>query len=294
VLRRSLMAAHLPFATPPAAPRISVLGAGWLGLPLARHLQAQGYAVAASRTTMASALEMSQLGINAFAIELTADSPLPDSSFWQAPTLLITVPPQRGKSEAEQLAQFGRLIERARASGVQHVLYVSSTSVYADDEPLATEATVLAPTKPGGRVVQQLEQLLQQETAFQTTVLRFGGLIGYDRLPDSGAAILRRSRAADTPMNVIHRDDCVRIIHEIVRQGTWGEVFNACADAHPTRREYYAAAAQAQGFALPDLGPVRPQVYKVVSSEKLKAALHYQFLHPNPLAVFDEQPPQRT
>jgi nucleoside-diphosphate-sugar epimerase len=293
-----MISSPVPGLTPPLPPpahhAISVLGAGWLGLPLAQHLQAQGYEVRVSRTTAAGVLEMSQQGLDAFAIALAAETALPDSPFWHAPTLLITVPPQRDMAEAEQVAQFRRLIERARASGVQHVLYVSSTSVYADDEPLATEATVLAPTKPGGRVVQQLEQLLQQETAFRTTVLRFGGLIGYDRLPDSGAAILRRSRAADTPMNVIHRDDCVRIIAEIVRQGAWGEAFNACADAHPTRRTYYAAAAQAQGFTLPDLGPVQPQPYKVVSSEKLKAALHYQFLYPNPLAVFDEQPPQRT
>jgi len=264
-----------------------VLGGGWLGLPLAQYLQAQGYAVAVSRTSAAGALELSALGLNAFEIALTAEKALPDGPFWQVPTLLVTVPPQRGKAEGEQLAQFARLIERARASGVRQVLYVSSTSVYADDEPLATEATPPAPTKPGGAVVHQLEQLMQRETAFRTTVLRFGGLIGYDRLPDSGAAILRRNRAADTPMNVIHRDDCVRIIHEIVRQGAWGEVFNACADAHPTRREYYAAAAQARGFTLPDLGSVQAQPYKVVSSEKLKAALHYQFSYPNPLAVFD-------
>jgi nucleoside-diphosphate-sugar epimerase len=276
----------------PARRPISLLGAGWLGLPLAQYLQAQGYEVRASRTSAAGASELRALGLEAFAIALAAETPLPDSAFWHAPTLLITVPPQRGKAEAEQLAQFRELIERARRSGVRQVLYVSSTSVYADEEPLATEATAPAPTKPGGAVVHQLEQLLQGEPAFRTTVLRFGGLIGYDRLPDSGAAILRRNRAADTPMNVIHRDDCVRIMHEIVRQDAWGEVFNACADAHPTRRDYYAAAARARGFALPDLGPVQAQPYKVVSSEKLKAALGYQFLYPNPLAVFDEQPAQ--
>lgn len=270
-----------------ATQHISVLGGGWLGLPLAQYLQARGYAVAVSRTSAAAALEMRQRGMNAFAIELTPDSALDDSEFWQAPTLLITVPPQRDKSEGEQLAQYRQLIERARASGVQRVLYVSSTSVYADDEPLATEEVAPAPTKPGGRIVHQLEQLLQQEPAFQTTVLRFGGLIGYDRLPDSAAAIARRQRAIDTPMNVIHRDDCIRIIHEIMRQQAWGEVFNACADAHPTRRDYYATAARARGFTLPDLGPVQPQPYKIVSSEKLKATLRYQFLYPNPLAVFD-------
>ncbi|RYY21410.1 MAG: NAD-dependent epimerase/dehydratase family protein [Cytophagaceae bacterium] len=282
-----MMAATLPALPESASPRLSVLGGGWLGLPLAQYLHAQGYAVAVSRTTAPGVAEVRQLGLPAFELALTAEAALPDSTFWHAPTLLITVPPQRGKSEGEQLAQFARLIERARASGVQQVLYISSTSVYADAEQLATEESVPAPTKPGGIIVRQLEQLLQQEAAFRTTVLRFGGLIGHDRLPDSAAAIQRRHRAFDTPMNVIHRDDCVRIIHEIVRQQAWGEVFNACADAHPTRRDYYAAAARARSFALPDLGPVQPQLYKVVNSAKLKATLNYQFLYPNPLAVFD-------
>ena len=282
------MSANSSLLPESASQRISVLGGGWLGLPLAQYLQAQGYEVAVSRTTAAGVAEVSQLGLRAFELALTAEAALPDGPFWHAPTLLVTVPPQRGRPASEQLAQFARLVERARASGVQQVLYSSSTSVYADNEQFATETTAPAPTKPGGTIVHQLEQLLQQETAFRTTVLRFGGLIGYDRLPDSTAAIERRSRAVDTPMNVIHRDDCVRIMHEIVRQQAWGEVFNACADAHPTRREYYAAAARANGFTLPDLGSVQPQYSKVVSSEKLKARLAYQFLFPNPLAIFEQ------
>jgi nucleoside-diphosphate-sugar epimerase len=282
------MAANLPIVPEAASQRISVLGGGWLGLPLAQHLQTRGYEVAVSRTTAAGAAEVSKLGLTAFELALTASATLPDGPFWHAPTLLITVPPQRGQAEHEQLAQFARLIERVRASGVQQVLYISSTSVYADEEQLATEERAPAPTKPGGIIVHQLERLMQQQTAFRTTVLRFGGLIGYDRLPESAAAIQRRNRALDTPMNVIHRDDCVRIIYEIVRQQAWGEVFNACADAHPTRRQYYAAAAQARGFALPDLGAVQPQPYKVVSSEKLKARLAYHFLFPNPLAIFEQ------
>ncbi len=278
----------LPLLPRSANQPISVLGGGWLGLPLARYLQVRGYEMRVSRTNAAGVSEVNNLGLDAFAIELAAENALSDSAFWHAPTLLITVPPQPGKPESEQLAQFGRLIERARASGVRQVLYISSTSVYGDNEQLATEDVAPAPTKPGGRVVYQLEQLLRREPAFRTTVLRFGGLIGYDRLPDSAAAIARRRRAIDTPMNVIHRDDCVRIIHEIVRQQAWGEVFNACADAHPTRRAYYAAAARARNFTLPDLGPVWPQPHKVVSSEKLKARLNYQFLFPNPLAIFDQ------
>jgi nucleoside-diphosphate-sugar epimerase len=269
------------------AQHISVLGGGWLGLPLAQYLAAQDYAVHVSRTTAAGVQQVQELGLRSHEVNLAGETLLPDGPFWQVPTMLIAVPPQAGQPEAQQVAQYQRLAERLRASGVQHVLYVSSTSVYGEANAEVTEATPLAPQKPGGQVVQALEQVLQQEPTLQTTVLRFGGLIGYDRLPTDAAAIQRRSRAADTPMNVIHRDDCVRIIYEIVRQEAWGKVFNACADEHPTRRQYYAAAATARGFVLPDMGPVQALPYKVVNSDKLKAALNYQFLYPNPLAVFD-------
>ena len=267
---------------------ISVLGAGWLGLPLAQYLRAQGYSVHASRTTEAGVAELADLGLNAFQLVLDAATALPDGPFWHSPTLVVTVPPQRGRTAAEQLAQYAPLIPRLRDSGVRHVLYISSTSVYGEHNQVATEADPVAPVRAGGHIVYQLEQLLRGESAFQTTVLRFGGLIGYDRLPYSGTAILGRNRALDSPMNVIHRDDCVRICSEIVRQQAWGQVFNACADEHPIRREYYAAAAHAQGFALPDLGPAQPLPHKIVSSEKLKAALGYEFLYPNPLTLFQE------
>jgi len=267
--------------------RVSILGGGWLGLPLAQYLAAQGYMVQVSRTNAVGVEEVRELGLRAHEVNLAAETPLADGAFWQVPTMLIAVPPQAGQPEAVQVAQYQRLAKRLRASGVQHVLYVSSTSVYGEGNAEVTEATPLAPQKSGGQVVRALEQVLQQEATLQTTVLRFGGLIGYDRLPTDATAIQRRSRAADTPMNVIHRDDCVQIIHQIVRQGAWDKVFNACADEHPTRREYYAAAAAARGFTLPDMGPVQHLPYKVVNSDKLKATLNYRFLYPNPLAVFD-------
>ncbi|GAC1601038.1 MAG: SDR family oxidoreductase [Hymenobacter sp.] len=278
----------LPLTPLTAGSEVSVLGAGWLGLPLAQYLRAQGYPVKAARTTAPGMAELESLGLEAFQVALAANTALPDGPFWHSPTLVVTIPPQRGRTEAEQLAQYGQLVRRLRDSGVRHVLYISSTSVYGEHNQMATEADPVAPVRAGGHIVYQLEQLLRGESAFQTTVLRFGGLIGYDRLPYSGTAILGRNRALDSPMNVIHRDDCVRICYEIVRQQAWGQVFNACADEHPIRREYYAVAARARGFALPDLGPAQPLPYKVVSSEKLKAVLGYQFLYPNPLTLVQE------
>ena len=49
-----------------------MLGAGWLGLPLAQYLRAQGYSVNASRTTEAGVAELAGLGLNAFQLVLDA------------------------------------------------------------------------------------------------------------------------------------------------------------------------------------------------------------------------------
>ena len=75
-----------------------MLGAGWLGLPLAQYLRAQGYSVHASRTTEAGVAELAGLGLNAFQLVLDAAMVLPDGPFWQSPTLVVTVPPQRGRT----------------------------------------------------------------------------------------------------------------------------------------------------------------------------------------------------
>ncbi|MEJ7661681.1 MAG: hypothetical protein WKG07_19925 [Hymenobacter sp.] len=68
-----------------------------------------------------------------------------------APTLLVTVPPQRGKSEGEQLAQLERPIEAgAGQRGCGRCCTSAPRRCMLDDEQLATEAVAPAPTKPGG------------------------------------------------------------------------------------------------------------------------------------------------
>jgi nucleoside-diphosphate-sugar epimerase len=46
-----------------------------------------------------------------------------------------------------------------------------------------TEETDLKPESEGGRQLVIVEKLLQMNSRFKTTVLRFGGLIGEDRNP---------------------------------------------------------------------------------------------------------------
>ena len=80
-------------------------------------------------------------------------------------------------------------------------------------------------------------------------------------------------------MNLIHRDDCIGIISQIVEQEVWGEVFNCCADTHPTKREFYTQAAKSIGYPLPKFEDSGSVSFKIISNQKVKHHLNYKFLH---------------
>ena len=273
--------------------RISILGCGWLGLPLGRHLVEQGFQVKGS-TTRAEKLETLQAaGIRPYQIVLdeTVEGDL--AGFLDSDILIVDIPPGRGDDAvSHHIAQVSMLIDALVGSPVRNVLFVSSTSVYPPLNREVTEEDAADPDAadaPGGQALLYVEEMLRSETAFRTTVVRFSGLIGHDRNP--ARYLLRMKEVADPeqPMNLIHRDDCIGIITRIIGQGAWGEVFNASCDVHPRRREFYAVAAESQGLELPPVAEsatVRP--FKLVGSRKLVEALGYRFLHPDPLAVARE------
>jgi nucleoside-diphosphate-sugar epimerase len=120
---------------------------------------------------------------------------------------------------------------------------------------------------------------------FQTTVLRFGGLFGYDRKPGN---FFPKGRIIDNPggfVNMIHRDDCIRIIERIIAKNIWNETFNGCADTHPTRREFYTKAALNLGYEVPTFNETGSGEYKIISNQKLKTMLEYEFKYPDLLNI---------
>lgn len=86
-------------------------------------------------------------------------------------------------------------------------------------------------------------------------------------------------------MNLIHRDDCIGIINQIVQQEAWGEVFDCCADTHPTKREFYTEAAKAMGAPVPEFESSAAQFSRIISNEKVKRILDYEFLHPDLMMI---------
>jgi len=267
--------------------RISILGCGWLGLPLARSLIREGHRVRGSTTREANLAILADSGIEPFLIALRPDIEGDRAGFLDSDILIVDFPPERREDIVEyHVLQSSSLIGALEGSPVRNVLLVSSTSVYPSLNREVTEEDACDPDAAeteAGKALLHVEAMLRSETGFRTTVVRFCGLIGYDRNPARYLVRMKESADPCQPMNLIHRDDAVGIIVEIIRQEVWGEVLNACAGIHPARQGFYGVAAAPPGR------PVQP--YKIVNSDKLLKRLGYRFLHPDPVqAPFDPGP----
>lgn len=267
--------------------QISILGCGWLGLPLAKSLIAKRRSVNGSTTSENKLQILKDAGINPFLVTLESESISETIIPFLAKSeiLIIDIPPKlratnSDTSDSQQkvfVEKIKTLIPFIEQSNVKKVLFVSSTSVYGDENDLITEETTPNPETESGKQLLLAEALLQKNENFETTILRFGGLIGEDRHPVKFLAGKENLENPDAPVNLIHQNDCINIIEEILYQSKWNEVFNAVAPFHPTREEYYTQKAKEQNLTLPKFCTEKSNIKKIVASKKIESSLNYLF-----------------
>lgn len=266
---------------------ISILGCGWLGLPLGSFLAKNGMLVKGSVTTAEKFSALQAAGIEPFQLLLSPElSGTNTDDFFQCDVLVVNIPPQRREDIIEyHPAQIKALIENILKGNVKKVLFISSTSVYPDVNREVFEHEDLTPAKGSGKALRIVEDMLTQQEEFATTIVRFGGLVGYDRLPGRFLASKKDVPNADAPVNIIHQDDCIEIIYQIIKKEIWGEVFNACTDKHPLRKDYYTQAALQIGLEAPVFTDKGATNFKIINSDKLKQRLNYSFKYPDPIEM---------
>ncbi|KAF2335463.1 NAD(P)H-binding protein [Flavobacterium daemonense] len=264
--------------------KISILGCGWLGLPLAKKLLEKGNSVKGSTTSENKISVLENAGINPFLVALESESISESTNDFLAESeiLIIDIPPKlrNENSDSEKkifVEKIKNLIPFIEKSNISKILFVSSTSVYGDENDFITEETVPNPETESGKQLLLAEAILQKNENFETTILRFGGLIGEDRHPVKHLSGKENLENPDAPVNLIHQKDCIGIIEEIIDQSKWSEVFNAVAPFHPTREEYYTQKAKEQNLVLPKFSSEKSNIKKTISSEKIENVLSYQF-----------------
>jgi nucleoside-diphosphate-sugar epimerase len=266
--------------------RISVLGCGWLGLPLAESLIDKGYKVKGSTTTESKLNGFLEKGINPYYINLTPIVQASDiKGFMEAELVIINIPPgTRTRAALFHVEQIQQLMPYLEKSSAKYILYVSSTSIYPNTNGEVKETDVIEVFQAENKTLATAEKMISEIPDKQVTILRCGGLTGYDRLLIRHFAGRKNLTIGEEPVNLIHRDDVIGIIEAIIKQEKWGETYNICSPLHPLKKDFYKELAERFNYEQPEFINSGLQPFKIVNTDKLNTELNYTFKYPDPMS----------
>lgn len=271
--------------------RVSILGCGWLGLPLAIRLVSSGYQVKGSTTLDSKADELASIGIEPYVITIKKNEVMAGKKqvqqFFNSDCLFLNIPFRRNLPDPrEYYYQVEAAVDQVKRSGIKTVLFASSTSVYPQNCGLIKENDYFLPDNTRSIALTEIEKFLLSSLGFNVIILRFSGLYGPGRLIGKFLSVKIGPMDGARPVNLVHLDDCVEIVSRLIEEGSSNEIYNICSDKHPSREELYSKAAQALKIKPPFFTKQNPIDYKIVSNVKIKERLNYSFRFPDPLLSF--------
>jgi nucleoside-diphosphate-sugar epimerase len=265
---------------------IGILGCGWLGLPLAKQLVKDGYIVRGSSTQVSKLEKITQAGVAAFVVRCEEDECTGLTAFLaHLDCLIIALPPG---VRANPARRFDLIIQNIQkeiiAQGVEKVIFISSTAVYGETEGTIVESTPTAAVTLSGKQLVLCEQILQNNPAFETSIIRFGGLVGPNRHPIFTLAKRTQIDNPEGKINFIHLEDCIELIKRCIQHFENGSIYNGVSPFHPSRVNYYTEMAKKAAIQLPPFNK-RQGTIRSISSQKAEKDLGMQFIVENLLTL---------
>ncbi|MGF1721239.1 NAD(P)H-binding protein [Vibrio kyushuensis] len=282
---------------------ITIIGAGWLGTPLATALLSKQYHVFASKTSQEKAQELQQLGVDGFCCDLSKPHDLANILITQKTDIVIgCFPPgfRRGLTQEYQL-MWKQITEAATRAKVKKIIMISSSAVYPaislQQENSGSEVTnlIMDESKASwtkakqqdtnhsnirfsedAKVMLNAEQhVIDSGTEF--AILRLSGLIGPNRHPARFVSKLKQV-SNTAPANMLHLDDAVGSIVFAI-QGIKNQVINVTTPDTMTKDEFYRQALYTANLPSSQLPQVIDSPDKKIDTSKL-LSLGYQYKHP--------------
>lgn len=253
---------------------IGIIGCGWLGSRLAKHL-GEAHSIYTTTTTKSKRDKLTAAGYHATCAVFSDDISAPKTAPWAVgntlDSVIITVPfSKRGDPQALQrrfahicqfIAGFDKPIFLMSSIGIYPLIrrHISENNV----EDSALNPTLLA-------VEQQVRNHFPQ-----THILRLGGLMGDNRRLSN-----YNVSALDDVVNHVHYTDICLIIEEMLKRNMDATILNIVAPEHPTKREIIhhqtGKASPTNCDQSSDTGD------RIISSQLSEQMLDYQYRHPNP------------
>ncbi len=257
---------------------ISVLGGGWLGVPLGEKLK-ENHDVVVSYRKATTKNNIEEAGLDAWHLDLDDEDLDPD--FFDADVLVIAIPPGvRADGGAAHLRHLKRIIEQLDDD--TKVVYCNSTAIYSLGNDLSEEQA------NKNSVFYNFEQQLSGMLSDRLTVARLGGLVGGERIIVNSIINKEVKVNAKDPVNLVHLTDVVNAIVQIIDQDFWGEILNIVSPEHPSKQEVYelwSLVKEIPGEILYS-DEQSSKINKTISPAKLVRDLAFEFKYKNPLHFF--------
>ncbi|SHI87075.1 Nucleoside-diphosphate-sugar epimerase [Mesonia phycicola] len=261
---------------------VSILGCGWLGLPLAERLIEKRFTINGSTTTLDKIKILKSKGINSFYVELTEEEIKGEvfSFLNGVKILVIDIPPGLRKNPNSNFVKKAEhLIKKIELSCIEKVVFISSTSVFEDalDFPEYNETSIPNGKSNSAQQLLSVEKLLQSNSHFKTTIVRMGGLIGENRHPVKFLSGRKGISSGDAPVNLIQQKDCIALIEKVLELDAFAEVFHGVYPSHPTKKDYYQEQANDRNLELPEFDENSTSTGKIISSTFTEEKLNFSF-----------------
>ncbi|EEY98283.1 nucleoside-diphosphate-sugar epimerase [Vibrio sp. RC586] len=265
--------------------RVAVIGAGWLGLPLAQWLKQQGHTVYATRTTLEGSKAVQVQGLESFVCQLDQPDGLSNALLErQCDTLVGCFPPGFRQGNGEQYATHWQLlVNQAKQANIQKLVMVSSTSVYPDiAKPMNEQDASLGLALDNSAFDAKARVLLKAEqhvitSGMDYTIVRCSGLIGPKRHPSRFVSKMAQvSRLA--PANMLHLYDAIGIVYFALTHLP-NSIVNATTPNTVSKAEFYQAALDAVGSdaSLPTVCDIEDK--RILCDKLLSAGYRFHFSH---------------
>ena len=238
---------------------VAIVGLGWLGLPLARHLKNLGWEVKGTKRTHDGVEQMRLMRLEAYHLELTPEinaDPDDVSALLDVDSLIINIPPSQYFFDLNQYVEgVQNLVNEALLQGVSHIIFISSTSVFPDISAHFDESVTPQPSSDIGRALVEIENGLAQMQDIDCDIIRFAGLVGNDRHPVYSLAGKQDLKCGHSPV---------------------------AAPMHPTREAYYQYAAEKYRLEPPHFINSEQDPQRIIMAEKICHELEFVYQYPDP------------
>jgi nucleoside-diphosphate-sugar epimerase len=271
---------------------ILIIGAGWLGRPLAKQLSTEGNKVVVTNRSL-HGVEQSQLyGLDARSISLPLESTAPLSTLilrHNIKTVIGCITPGFRKSDNPDWNTYAnnwlQIAKAATQGGVDKVIMISSTAVYPslakdmieEDANFGLAQSSSDFDKKSLALLNAEQKLISSQLKY--VIIRCSGLVDDVRHPSRFVPHLKSiSRLA--PANMLHKTDAIGIVQFAVESLT-NQVINASTPHTVNKAEFYQAALLARNIdaPLPDITDIPD---KRINSQKSQL-LGYRYRYQNTL-----------